>query len=336
MAIQETMPAWRVHQYGGFRDVLRLGSCTLQLPENSHTTIRVAAIGLNYLDILSIAGKYQEKGPLPFVPGVEAAGHVVDTSPESPFQVGDKVMTVGSAACAGYMPAAPDTTFPIPGDMSFPAAAAFQLTYQTAYMALVRRARLQPDDYLLVNAGAGGVGTAAIQIGRALGARVIATAGSNEKLSVCRDAGAELAINYCTENVVACILEVTNGRGADVIFDPVGGDIFEESTRCVAFEGRIVVIGFASGRIPSIAANRILLKNIDVIGLFWGNYRQFDFKAIEQSQAGLYDLWDAGKINPVVYKTFAFESLPLALAELAERKSYGKVVVNGPVGGEYT
>ncbi len=289
----------------------------------------VYSIGLNYLDILSIGGSYQEKAPLPFVPCIEAAGEVIETTPEAAFQVGDKVMTVGKAACAEYMIVQPESTFLMPDNMSFEAAAAFQLTYQTAHVALVHRARLKAGEFLLVHAGAGGVGTAAIQVGRALGARVVATAGSDEKLKVCRRLGAEAAINYGSENFVEKVQEITNGRGVHVVFDPVGGSVFEESTRCVAFEGRIIVIGFASGRIPSIAANRILLKNIDIIGLFWGNYRQFDPQRIKRTQSDLYQLWNAGKIDPVIYRKFAFEDLPEALAALAERKSYGKVVLDG-------
>ena len=149
-------------------------------------------------------------------------------------------------------------------------------------------------------------------------------------MKVCLDAGAEIAINYRQENFARRIQDITNGRGVDVVFDPVGGAIFEASTRCVAFEGRILVIGFASGQIPSIAVNRILLKNMDVIGLFWGNYRKFNPQQIKRTQSDLYRLWNDGRIKPVIYRKFEFENLPQALAELAERKSYGKVVLNGP------
>lgn len=323
------MRAWQAPRYGAFKEVLRLDPNTAFNPEGGHAVMCVYSIGLNYLDILSIGGSYQEKAPLPFVPCIEAAGEVIETTPEAAFQVGDKVMTVGKAACAEYMIVQPESTFLMPDNMSFEAAAAFQLTYQTAHVALVHRARLKAGEFLLVHAGAGGVGTAAIQVGRALGARVVATAGSDEKLKVCRRLGAEAAINYGSENFVEKVQEITNGRGVHVVFDPVGGSVFEESTRCVAFEGRIIVIGFASGRIPSIAANRILLKNIDIIGLFWGNYRQFDPQRIKRTQSDLYQLWNAGKIDPVIYRKFAFEDLPEALAALAERKSYGKVVLDG-------
>lgn len=327
----ETMTAWRVHQYGEFEKALCLDRCPPPSPTGSEAIIRVAAIGLNFLDVLSIAGKYQEKSPLPFIPGVEAAGRVIETAPNSPFQVGDRVMTVGNGACAEYMTVHPEKTFELPAEMPFDDAAAFQLIYQTAHVALVHRARLASGEFLLVHAGAGGVGTAAIQIGRALGARVIATAGSDEKLEVCLRCGAEAAINYRTENFAQRTLEITEGRGVDVIFDPVGGTVFEESTKCIAFEGRIVVIGFASGRIPSIAANRILLKNIDIIGLFWGNYRQFNPLIIEKTQKDLCHLYTSGKIKPVIYRIYPFAELQKALSALSGRKSYGKVIIERPV-----
>jgi len=326
------MTAWRVHQYGDFEKVLCLESCPPPPPPGgSDAVIRVSAIGLNFLEVLSIAGKYQEKSPLPFIPGVEAAGRVIEAAPGSPFQVGDRLMTVGSGACAGYMTVQPDKTFNLPADMPFDDAAAFQLIYQTAHVALAHRARLADGEFLLVHAGAGGVGSAAIQIGRALGARVIATAGSDEKLGVCLRCGAEAAINYRTENFVQRTLEITGGRGADVIFDPVGGAVFEESTRCIAFEGRIVVIGFASGRIPKIAANRILLKNIDVVGLYWGNYRQFNSLRIEKTQKDLCQLYTSGKIKPVIYRVYPFTELKKALSALSGRKSFGKVIIDRPV-----
>lgn len=324
------MTAWQVHEYGEFKKALSLEQCVLPSPSDNEAVIRVEAIGLNFLDVLSIAGKYQEKSPLPFIPGVEAAGHVIEAAPESPFQVGDRVMTVGNGACAEYMAVHPEKTFSFPEDMSFEEAAAFQLIYQTAHVTLAHRARLQENEFLLVHAAAGGVGTAAIQVGRALGARVIATAGSDEKLGVCLRSGAEAAINYRSEDFVQRTMEITKGRGVDVVFDPVGGKIFQDSTKCIAFQGRIAAIGFAAGQIPSIAVNRILLKNIDIVGVFWGNYRKFDPQRIENTQTDLYRLYASGQIKPVIYHRFPFEDLIGALCTLSERKSYGKVIVNRP------
>jgi len=326
----DKMLAWQIRQFGKFEDVLQLQSCDQPRTSPETTIVKVKAIGLNYLDILSIAGKYQEKGTLPFIPGVEAAGRVAAAGSGSAFQIGDRVMSFGQAACAAYMVSEPKNTFIMPENMTYEEAAAFQLTYQTAHMALVHRARLQADEWLLVHAGAGGVGTAAIQIGCARGAKVVATAGSDEKLEICRRAGATVVVNYREDSFCKVIQEVTGGRGVDVIFDPVGGPVFEESTRCIAFEGRIITIGYASGIIPSITANRILLKNMDVIGLFWGNYRHHDPQRIEQTQSELNQLWSAGNIRPIIYHRFAFDDYPEALAALAGRKSFGKVILKGP------
>jgi NADPH2:quinone reductase len=326
----EKMLAWQTMQFGKFEDVLHLQSCALPRTSSDATVVKVKAIGLNYLDILAIAGKYQEKGTLPFIPGVEAAGQVVEAGSGAAFQVGDRVMTFGKAACAEYMVPEPENTFIVPENMTDEEAAAFQLTYQTAHMALIHRAGLQAGEWLLVHAGAGGVGSAAIQIGCARGAKVVATAGSDEKLEICRRAGAELAVNYREDSFCKVVQKVTEGRGADVIFDPVGGPVFEQSTRCIAFEGRIVTIGYASGIIPSITANRILLKNMDVIGLFWGNYRYHDPRRIKQTQSELNQLWSAGKIRPIIYRQYAFDDYPEALSALAGRKSFGKVVLKGP------
>lgn len=331
--IRDTMQAWRVHQYGDFNVVLRHESCASPQPTGSQGVIRVSAIGLNFLDVLSIAGKYQVKSPLPFIPGVEAAGRVVAAGPDCPFALGERVMTVGGGAFAEYMTVDPENTFAFPDGMTAADAAALQLVYQTAHVALIHRARIRADDVLLVHAGAGGVGTAAIQIGRAHGARVIATAGSAEKLRVCRDCGAEAAVNYRDENFVDAVRDFTDGRGADVVFDPVGGSVFNESTRCIAPEGRIVVIGFAAGKISTIAVNRILLKNIDIIGVFWGNYKFFDPDRFRQTQSSLYDLYRQGGIKPVIYQQYDFTEIRDALASLANRKSYGKVIVNAPPGG---
>ena len=211
--------------------------------------------------------------------------------------------------------------------MSYEDAAAFQMNYQTSYFALDYRAGLKESEYLLVHGGAGGVGTAAIQIGNALGARVIATAGTTEKLELCRQCGAEYLINYRTENFVEKVQEITKGKGADVIFDPVGGDVFDQSTKCVAWEGRILIIGFTSGRIPEIRTNKILLKNMSVIGLWWGNYRLHNPQLIEETQERLYQMYADGAVKPVIHSSLGFTDLPVALELLENRKSYGKVIL---------
>jgi NADPH2:quinone reductase len=191
----------------------------------------------------------------------------------------------------------------------------------------VHRAGLRAGEWLLVHGAAGGVGLAAVQIGHALGARVIATAGTAEKLDVARQAGADVLVNYRTEDWVARVKEVTGG-GADVIYDPVGGDVFDGSSKCIAFEGRLLVIGFAGGRIPEIAANRILLKNISVVGVHWGLYQERGSPLVDRWMADLLALVERGMLRPVVWKTFPLAQAAQALAAIAARESYGKVVLH--------
>jgi NADPH2:quinone reductase len=285
-------------------------------------------MGVNFFDLLVIAGKYQVKEPLPFIAGAEAAGEVVETGDTCDLKVGERVMTRHAGAFAQYM-LAPQavTTIRLPLNMSYQDAAAFQFNYQTAYFALAHRAGLKQAEYLLVHGAAGGVGTAVIQLGKALGARVIAAAGSVEKLQICKQCGAEFLINCTSDDFVEKVMEFTAGKGADVIFDPVGGDVFDRSTRCIAWEGRIVVVGFTSGRIPAIRTNKMLLKNMSVIGLWWGNYRLHNPQLIAQTRQRLYQLYDEGAIKPVIHALIEFENLPRALELIESRQSYGKVVL---------
>ncbi|MEM9491758.1 MAG: NADPH:quinone oxidoreductase family protein, partial [Myxococcota bacterium] len=244
------MHAWRVHEYGDFRENLTWEECADPNPPNAGVVIEVAAAGLNFPDLLLIAGQYQVKAPLPFVPGMEACGTVVATGPDSRFAVGQRIIASNMWGAFGQRMAVPDRScFAIPDAMSAVHAAALTITYQTGYFALHHRARLTEGETVLVHGGAGGVGTAAIQLARAAGARIIATAGSDSKLDICRQCGADEVINYRDDDFVREVKTMTGGRGADVIIDPVGGEVFDQSTRCIAFGGRIVVIGFASGRI---------------------------------------------------------------------------------------
>jgi NADPH2:quinone reductase len=321
------MFAWTVHEFGDYKDRLNLEERDLSRVRESEALIKVKAAGVNFFDILAIAGKYQIKAPLPFVPGAEAAGEVVEAGKGCYLKVGERVMTNHSGAFAEFMIAPQQATYRIPENLSDTDAAAFQINYQTAYFALVHRSNLKPSEFLLVHGGAGGVGTAAIQIGKALGAKVIATAGTPEKLEICRQCGAEFLINYRTEDFVAKVKEYTGGQGADVICDPVGGDVFDQSTRCIAWEGRIVVIGFTSGRIPEFRTNRALLKNMSVVGLWWGSYRLHKPLLMEQTQERLYRMYDQGSIKPIIHSVHELKNLPEALALIENRRSYGKVVV---------
>jgi NADPH2:quinone reductase len=219
------------------------------------------------------------------------------------------------------------TAFPVPEGMPDEKAASLYLTYQTGYVGLHRRAHLQAGEVLLVHAGAGGVGSAAIQLGKAAGATVIATAGGERKVEVCRQLGADHAVDYTSEDFVPVVKDVTNGRGADVVYDPVGGDVFDRSRRCIAFEGRLVVVGFTSGRIPEAPANHVLVKNYSVVGLHWGLYRTYDPAVFGTVHEELGRLWAKGEIDPLVSQALPLTEAPQALKALAERSTVGKVVL---------
>jgi NADPH2:quinone reductase len=211
--------------------------------------------------------------------------------------------------------------------MPFDQAAAFFVVYQTGYAALVRRASLQPGEWLLVHGAGGGVGLAAVQLGKALGARVIATAGTPEKLEVARQSGADVLIDYRTEDWIERVKAVTGGEGADVIYDPVGGDVFDGSTKCIAFEGRLLTIGFAGGRIPTVAVNRVLLKNFSVVGVHWGYYQRRGSPLVQEWMDALLKLHGQGQLRPVIYRAYPLREAAQALHALATRESYGKVVL---------
>ncbi|HEX2173863.1 MAG TPA: NADPH:quinone oxidoreductase family protein, partial [Dehalococcoidia bacterium] len=216
---------------------------------------------------------------------------------------------------------------PVPDDMDPVDAAALFVTYQTGYLALHRRAQIKSGEVLLVHAGAGGVGSAAIQLGKAAGARVIATAGGPEKVTVCRELGADRAIDYLTEDFVQVVREETDGRGADVIYDPVGGEIFDRSRRCIAWEGRLIVIGFTGGRIAAAPTNHVLLKNYSVVGLYAGEYTKMNPTVWNEGLAALLRLYESGAIRPLVRDRVPFLEVPAGLARLAQRQTVGKVVV---------
>jgi NADPH2:quinone reductase len=246
------------------------------------------------------------------------------------MQTGTRVIATPPLPRGGYAErvAVPESSvFPIPDSMPFEKAAALPITYQTAHVALHHRARLEAEETILVHAGAGGVGSAAIQISKAAGARVIATAGGPEKVEVCSDLGADVAIDYREENFVEVVKEATEGRGAEVIFDPVGGDVFDGSRRCVAFEGRIVIIGFAGGRIAEAPTNHVLVKNYSVVGMHWGLYTRVMPGLIRSTHEDLMRLYEAGEIDPLISGTVPFEELPKALKKLGSRGTYGKTIM---------
>jgi NADPH2:quinone reductase len=316
------MRAWRVHRLGDPSEVMSLDDVDQPTPGPGQVLVTVRAAALNFPDVLMAMGMYQEKPPLPFTPGVELCGEIVET--------GQRVLgspSGGPGAFAEYALMDAAAAFPVPEGMPDEKAASLYLTYQTGYVGLHRRAHLQPGEVLLVHAGAGGVGSAAIQLGKAAGATVIATAGGERKVEVCRQLGADHAIDYTTEDFVSVVKDVTNGRGADVIYDPVGGDVFDQSRRCIAFEGRLLVVGFTSGRIPEAPANHVLVKNYSVVGLHWGLYRKHDPALFGTVHEELGRLWAKGDIDPLVSQALPLDQAPEALKALASRSTVGKVVL---------
>lgn len=321
------MRAWRVYEHGA-PEAMRLEEVPTPDPGPGQVLVRNRACGLNFFDILQIAGKYQSRPEFPFTVGAETAGEIAAVGPDvRDFRPGDPVLTLPRAGgFAEYTIAALDRTFPIPRGMSFEQAAAFPIVYQTSWFALDYRARLGPAEWTLVHAGASGVGMAAIQIAKAKGARVIATAGAEKKLDFCREIGADETIDYRESDWHERVKKIT-GRGADVIVDVVGGDVFDLSAKCIAPDGRLLVIGFASGRIPEIAANRILLKNMSVVGVFWGRHLEEHEHYGAEAHGALRDLYLEGKVAPYVDRTFPLKEAPTALAELANRRIKGKAVL---------
>ena len=323
------MRAWQVQRLGNPEQALKLAEVEAPRPEPGEVVIEVEAAALNFFDILLCRGEYQERPELPFTPGGEISGTVLKTGEGTNLQIGRRVIATPRLPRGGYADrvAVPETSvFPIPDSMPFEKAAALPITYQTAHVALHHRAQLRAGETVLVQAGAGGVGSAAIQIAKAAGARVIATAGGSEKVEVCKQLGADITIDYREENFVEVVKDATEGRGADVIFDPVGGDVFDGSRRCVAFEGRIVVIGFAGGRIAEAPTNHVLVKNYSVVGMHWGLYTRVMPGLIHTTHEDLMRLYNDGEIDPLISGTVPFEELPNALEKLGGRDTYGKVI----------
>lgn len=291
--------------------------------------IAVHGAGINFADLLLISGQYQEKPAFPFTPGMEAAGRVTEVGPGvSMFKIGDRVMALtGTGAYAEEIVVDASRVYPIPPKMEFAAAAGFPVTYGTSHGAFDWRAHLKPGEWLLVHGAAGGVGLTAVEIGKVMGAKVIACAGSAEKLEIALQHGADHLIDYSREDIRERVKAITGGRGVDVVYDPVGGDAFDASLRSIAWGGRIVIIGFASGRIPQVPANILLVKNIDVIGFYWGSYQARKPELLRDSYAKLLRWSEEGKLKPHVSAQFDLKEVAQAMEMLRGRKSTGKVVL---------
>ncbi|MER2296684.1 MAG: NADPH:quinone oxidoreductase family protein [Pseudomonas sp.] len=313
---------------GPARDLV-LEDATSPVPKKNEILLDVHAAGVNFPDTLIIEGKYQFQPPLPFSPGGEAAGVISAVGEKAgSFKVGDRVMALtGWGAFAEQVAVPFYNVMPIPEHMDFATAAAFGMTYGTSMHALKQRGQLQPGETLLVLGASGGVGLAAVEIGKAMGARVIAAASSAEKLAIAKAAGADELINYSQASLKDEIKRLTGGQGADVIYDPVGGELFDQAVRGLAWQGRLLVVGFASGTIPQMAANLVLLKGAAVLGVFWGAFAQ---RQPEDNAANFRQLfaWHAeGKLKPLVSKTYPLAEAGAAIEALAQRKAVGKLVV---------
>ena len=299
------------------------------VPKVNEVLLDVQAAGVNFPDTLIIEGKYQFQPPLPFSPGGEAAGVVAAVGDKAgAFKVGDRVMALtGWGAFAEQVAVPFYNVLPIPASMDFSTAAAFGMTYGTSMHALSQRGQLQPGETLLVLGASGGVGLAAVEIGKAMGAKVIAAASSAEKLAVAKAAGADELIDYSQASLKDEIKRLTGGQGVDVIYDPVGGELFDQAVRSLAWNGRLLVVGFASGTIPKMAANLVLLKGAAVLGVFWGAFAQ---RQPQDNAANFRQLfaWHAeGKLKPLVSKTYPLAEAGAAIEQLGQRKAVGKLVV---------
>jgi NADPH:quinone reductase len=327
--------AWQVNRHGEPRDVLELTEVPEPTPGPGQLLVRVLAAAANFPDVLLCRGTYQVQPPLPFCPGVELCGEVVAAGANVPgpdvpeFSVGDRViggpaLPFGAFAEFALMDAA--DAAPAPDVLDNAEAAPFFITYQTGWFGLHRRARLAAGETLLVHAAAGGVGSGAVQLGKATGARVIGVVGGPEKAQVARELGADVVVDRYREDFVAIVKEVTDGRGADVVYDSVGGDAFRRSVKCIAFEGRILIVGFASGDIPAAALNHALLKNYSILGLHWGLYRRQAPRAVRYCYTELTRLATAGKIRPLISERLRLADVPDGLQRLAEGATTGRIV----------
>jgi NADPH:quinone reductase len=322
--------AWQVREYGEPRDVLTLDEIAEPSPGPGQVLVRVLAAAANFPDALLCRGTYQVRPPLPFCPGVELCGEIAALGEQvSGFAVGDRVIGAGvlpHGAFAEYALMDSRIIMPAPEVLDDASAAPFHITYQTGWFALHRRARLAAGETLLVHAAAGGVGSGAVQLGKAAGAFVIGVAGGPAKAEVAASLGADVVIDRTREDIVEVVKSVTGGKGADVVYDPVGGDAFARSIKCIAFEGRIVIVGFASGQIPSAALNHALVKNYSILGLHWGLYNVMAPDAIRDCHTQLVKLAEDGLIKPLVTERLGLADVPDGLQRLADGGTTGRVV----------
>ncbi|MEU6096861.1 NADPH:quinone oxidoreductase family protein [Streptomyces sp. NPDC047079] len=315
------MQAWQVHENGEPSEVMRLTEVEPPTPGDGQVLLKVRAANINFPDALLCRGQYQVRPPLPFTPGVEICAETEDgrrviANPALPY-----------GGFAEYAVADAAAVLPAPEALDDAEAAALHIGYQTGWFALHRRAALQAGETLLVHAAAGGVGSAAVQLGKAAGATVIGVVGGAEKAAVARELGCDIVIDRRAEDVIAAVKEATGGRGADVIYDPVGGEAYAQSAKAVAFEGRIVVVGFASGSIPSPALNHALVKNYSILGLHWGLYNTKNPKLVQNCHEQLTELAAQGAIKPLVSERVPLGAAADAVQRVADGVTTGRIAV---------
>ncbi|MBV8168488.1 MAG: NADPH:quinone oxidoreductase family protein [Alphaproteobacteria bacterium] len=323
------MRAVMCRQFGG-PESLRVEETASGPLESDQVRIRVHAAGINFADTLMIAGTYQVKPPFPFTPGMEAAGEIVEVGAAAKeFTVGQRVLATarGGGTYSDEMVAREVNVVPIPDAMPYDVAASFPVVYGTSHFALKDRGQLLAGETLLVLGAAGGVGLTAVEIGKQMGATVIAAAGGADKLAVCREHGADHVIDYRTESIRDRVKAITDDRGADVVYDPVGGDAFEQAFRAVNWQARLLIIGFAAGRIQQVPANHILVKNVSVMGVVWGAQAARDPAFVNRQLRELVDWWQQGKLKPVIGARFPLARAGDAMTALLSRKYPGKIVL---------
>ncbi|MBO9520618.1 MAG: NADPH:quinone oxidoreductase family protein [Nocardioidaceae bacterium] len=324
------MRAWQVTRLGEPKDALELVEVDEPRPGPGQLLVRVRASAANFPDVLMCRGLYQVRPELPFTPGVELCGEVLALGAGvTGFEVGQRVLGGSVLPYGGFAELAlmdQGTTFGVPDDLDDAEAASLYIGYQTGWFGLHRRAHLRAGETLLVHAAAGGVGSAAVQLGKAIGARVIGVVGGEEKAAHARELGADVVVDRHREDFVEVVKAETGGRGADVVYDPVGGETYQRSTKCVAFEGRILVVGFAGGEIQSAALNHALVKNYSILGLHWGLYQQCDPEAVAACHRDLTALAARGAVRPLISERLPLEELADGVQRLADGVTVGRVV----------
>ncbi len=322
------MRAWQVNDLGEPRDVMSLEVIDDPSPKPDEVVLKVESCGLKFPDRLQIQGGYQVKPPLPFTPGGEMAGTVAAVGSDvSDIAVGDRILSMGMGGLAEFARAKATECFAIPDAMSFDQAACLLTNYGTTVFALENRAKLAAGETMLVTAAAGGVGSAAIQVGKALGARVMGLAGGPEKVETVLSLGADEAFDYKEIDIVETVRAATDNKGVDVCYEAVGGDTFDQVRRCMAWDGRLLVIGFTSGRIPDAPANHILLKNYAILGVHWGAWLGRNPNGLREGWERIVELFDTGHIDPLIHSVRPLSEAVTALEDIGGRKTVGKVVI---------